>query len=141
MAQAAKKDPRLDPVHGQQPRVPVYAGFDRAEVRAALRRKEEPSYMGTFTSARRHVLHTFAHTQSALMKRRVAQYMVGQEAGYPRTYVRVTDDSNLGAWNEPRTRELVGSLAQAGVDVRVYVRRWADHLPDRVRVEPGFTMI
>ncbi|HEX4884120.1 MAG TPA: excinuclease ABC subunit UvrA [Casimicrobiaceae bacterium] len=61
----------------EQPRVPVYAGFDLRETRQALRRKEEPSYMGTFTSARRHVLHTFANTQSALMKRRVAQYMVG----------------------------------------------------------------
>ena len=61
----------------EQPRVPVYAGFDLKETRSALRRKEEPSYMGTFTSARRHVLHTFATTQSALMKRRVAQYMIG----------------------------------------------------------------
>ena len=34
-------------------------------------------------------------------------------------------------------RELSASLAQAGVDVRVYVRRWADHLPSRVRIEPG----
>ena len=57
----------------EQPRVPVYAGFDLEEARQALRRKEEPSYMGTFTGARRHVLHTFATTQSALMKRRVAQ--------------------------------------------------------------------
>ena len=29
--------------------------------------------MGTFTSARRYVLHTFATTQSALMKKRVSQ--------------------------------------------------------------------
>ncbi len=35
--------------------------------------------MGTFTSARRHVLHSFATTQSALMKRRVAQYMIGAQ--------------------------------------------------------------
>ena len=61
----------------EQPRVPVYAGFDLKETRAALRRKEEPSYMGTFTSARRHVLHTFATTQSASMKRRAAQHMIG----------------------------------------------------------------
>jgi excinuclease ABC subunit A len=32
--------------------------------------------MGTFTGARRHVLHTFANTQSQMMKRRVAQYML-----------------------------------------------------------------
>src|ERR1051325_1327785 len=61
----------------EQPTVPVYAGLDPADARRALRRKEEPSYMGTFTSARRHVLHTFATTQSALMKRRVAQFMIG----------------------------------------------------------------
>ena len=35
--------------------------------------------MGTFTSARRYVLHTFANTESALMKRRVAQYMLSAE--------------------------------------------------------------
>ena len=63
----------------EQPTVPVYAGFDRAEVRRALKRKEEPSYQGTFTSARRHVLQTFATTQSALMKRRVARYMLSTE--------------------------------------------------------------
>ena len=61
----------------EQPRVPVYAGYDLKETRQALRRKEEPSYMGTFTGARRHVLHSFATTQSAMMKRRVAQYMIG----------------------------------------------------------------
>ena len=63
----------------EQPTVPVYAGFDRAEVKRALKRKEEPSYQGTFSSARRHVLSTFATTQSALMKRRVAQYMLSTE--------------------------------------------------------------
>src|SRR4029079_10210129 len=42
-------------------------------------RKEEPSYMGTFTGARRYVLHTFATTQSALMKKRVAQYLVSAD--------------------------------------------------------------
>ena len=62
----------------EQPRVPVYAGFNLKEVRSALRRKEEPSYMGTFTSARRHVLHSFATTQSAAMKRRVTHFMVGK---------------------------------------------------------------
>src|SRR4051812_30393193 len=60
----------------EQPTVPVYAGLTPAEARRALKRKEEPSYMGTFTSARRHVLQTFANTESALMKRRVAQYML-----------------------------------------------------------------
>ncbi len=38
-------------------------------------------------------------------------------------------------------RELSAALAQAGVDVRVYVRRWDDDLPDRVTVEPGFEVV
>ncbi len=36
----------------EQPTVPVYAGYTPAETRRALKRKEEPSYQGTFTSAR-----------------------------------------------------------------------------------------
>jgi excinuclease ABC subunit A len=63
----------------EQPTVPVYAGYDAKEVRRALKRKEEPSYQGTFTGARRYVLQTFANTQSAMMKRRVAQYMIGTD--------------------------------------------------------------
>lgn len=61
----------------EQPTVPVYAGLGRDEVQHAVESKRAPSYMGTFTSAQRYVLHTFAHSQSALMKKRVAQYMVG----------------------------------------------------------------
>ena len=61
----------------EQPVAPVYAGLTPAQTRAALRRKDEPSYMGTFTGARRYVLHTFASTQSALMKKRVARFMSG----------------------------------------------------------------
>jgi excinuclease ABC subunit A len=63
----------------EQPTVPVYAGFTPAETRRALKRKEPPSYMGTFTGARRYVLQTFATTQSALMKKRVSQYLVSGE--------------------------------------------------------------
>jgi excinuclease ABC subunit A len=63
----------------EQPVVPVYAGYEAHEVRRALKRKEEPSYMGTFTGARRYVLHTFANTQSAMMKKRVSRYMVSAE--------------------------------------------------------------
>lgn len=63
----------------EQPSVPVYAGWDLAEVRAALKRKESPSYMGTFTGARRYVLETFAKTESASMKKRVARYMVSTD--------------------------------------------------------------
>ena len=63
----------------EQPVVPVYAGFSRAEVRQAIKRKMEPSYQGTFTSARRYVFHTFATTHSPLMKKRVSQYMLSSE--------------------------------------------------------------
>lgn len=38
-------------------------------------------------------------------------------------------------------RELAGSLAQAGVDTTVYVRRWAAGLPEEVAVEPGFRVV
>jgi excinuclease ABC subunit A len=63
----------------EQPTVPVYAGFTREEVKQAIKRKMEPSYMGTFTSARKYVLQTFATTQSALMKKRVSQFMLSSE--------------------------------------------------------------
>ncbi|HEV3154283.1 MAG TPA: excinuclease ABC subunit UvrA [Candidatus Baltobacteraceae bacterium] len=59
----------------EQPTVPVYAGYTPAQVRRALKRKEEPSYQGTFTSAKRYIMETFANTQSALMKRRVEQFL------------------------------------------------------------------
>ncbi|KPA90068.1 Excinuclease ATPase subunit [Pseudomonas asplenii] len=62
----------------ETPTAPVYAGLTPAETREALKRKLEPSYMGTFTGARRHVLHTFANTQSALMRKRVSRYMEGR---------------------------------------------------------------
>ena len=61
----------------EQPTVPVYSGLHRgrgaagAEAEGASR-----ATMGTFTSARRHVLHTFANTQSPLMKKRALQYML-----------------------------------------------------------------
>lgn len=38
-------------------------------------------------------------------------------------------------------RELVSSLAQAGVRSTVYVRRWRDDLPEEVHVEPGFQVV
>ncbi|SNS24100.1 excinuclease ABC subunit A [Tardiphaga sp. OK246] len=59
----------------EQPTVPVYAGYTPAETKRALKRKEEPSYQGTFIGARKYVLQTFSTTQSAMMKRRVAQYL------------------------------------------------------------------
>ncbi len=63
----------------EQPVVPVYANFEAHEVKAAMKRKEPPSYNGNFSSAKRHVLYNFANTQSAAMKKRVSKYMVSAE--------------------------------------------------------------
>lgn len=63
----------------ETPTVPVYAGLTPRETQMAIKRGLEPSYQGTFTGARRYVLHTFANTKSALMKKRVSQYMIGRE--------------------------------------------------------------
>ena len=60
----------------EQPTVPVYAGFTPQETRQALKRKETPSYQGTFTGVKRYVLHTFANTQSALTRKRVSQFLI-----------------------------------------------------------------
>lgn len=63
----------------EQPQVPVYPGFTHKEVKRAIKRGMEPGYMGTFSSARRNLFYTFANTQSALMKKRVQQYMISRE--------------------------------------------------------------
>lgn len=71
-----KKDRNWILFTDEQPTVPVFAGFTRAEVKQAIRRKEEPSYQGTFTGAKKYVFHTFRTTQSALMRERVARFML-----------------------------------------------------------------
>jgi excinuclease ABC subunit A len=63
----------------EQPTVPVYAGLTPAETKRAQKRHDEPSYMGTFSSAKRNLFHTFKSTQSAMMKRRVMQYMIASD--------------------------------------------------------------
>ena len=63
----------------EQPVVPVYARKNLAEVRESIRLDVPPNYMGTFTGAKRYVLETFAKTESASMKKRVAKYMVSSE--------------------------------------------------------------
>jgi excinuclease ABC subunit A len=63
----------------EQRTVPVYAGLTPAESRRALREKWEPSYQGTFTSARRYVMETFTKSHSAMMKKRVSAFMRSQE--------------------------------------------------------------
>jgi len=75
----SKKDRQWLLFTDDQPRVPVYAGYTPQEVRRALKRKDEPSYMGTFTGAKRYVLQTFAQTQSPLIKKRVSRYIVSTD--------------------------------------------------------------
>jgi excinuclease ABC subunit A len=63
----------------ETPTVPVYGGLTPEETQRALKRKDTPSYQGTFSGARRYVMQTFANTESASMKKRVARYMVSTE--------------------------------------------------------------
>ncbi|KQQ85058.1 excinuclease ABC subunit A [Xanthomonas sp. Leaf131] len=102
----------------EQPVVPVYAGYSLDEVKRALRRKEEPSYMGTFTSARRYVLHTFATTQSAQMKKRVAQYLISTQC--PQC-------------DGKRLRREALSVTFAGLDIGELSRRPLDDVADLLR--------
>ena len=62
-----------------QPVAPVYRGLTPEETQQALKDKVNPSYQGTFTSARRHVLHTFANTNSPKMKKQIMEYMVSTD--------------------------------------------------------------
>lgn len=55
----------------------------------------------------------------------------------PLTQPGVGDGGGMNVY----VRELVSALAQAGVDCRVYVRRWAPDLPASVQVEPGFEVV
>jgi excinuclease ABC subunit A len=63
----------------EQPVLPVYPGYSPEQTQRAIKRRESPNYMGTFMGVKKYVLHTFATTQSALMKKRVAQYMLGSD--------------------------------------------------------------
>ena len=123
LARAAEEGPRLDPVHRGEPTVPVYAGYTPAETRRALKRKEEPSYMGTFTGARKYVLETFAKTESASMKKRVSRYMVSTECpDVPRQ--AASAGSAAGEVRGARHRRHVAAAAQAaGGDLRGRRRR------------------
>jgi excinuclease ABC subunit A len=99
----------------EQPTAPVYAGLTPRETRAALKRGAEPSYQGTFTGARRYVLHTFAHTQSALMKKRVSRFMVG---------------SDCPSCHGKRLKKEALSVTFAGLDIADFARLPMNRLAD-----------
>ncbi|SFF13669.1 excinuclease ABC subunit UvrA [Spirosoma endophyticum] len=71
-----KKDRQWILFTDEQPTVPVYAGLTPAQTRQAQRLKMEPSYQGTFSSAKRNLEHTLASTESAAMRKRVLQFMI-----------------------------------------------------------------
>jgi D-inositol-3-phosphate glycosyltransferase len=55
----------------------------------------------------------------------------------PLTQAGVGDSGGMNVY----VRELVSSLAQAGMHTDVYVRRWDSDLADEVLVEPGFRVV
>lgn len=59
----------------ETPVVPVYRDYNLEETREAIEKKQKPSYMGTFTSARRFILDSFKTTHSQRTKKRVSQFM------------------------------------------------------------------
>ncbi len=71
-----KKDRHWILFTDEQPVVPVYPGLTPEETQQALRRKLEPNYQGTFSSAKRNLEYTLANTASAQMRKRVLQFML-----------------------------------------------------------------
>ncbi|HEU4670049.1 MAG TPA: excinuclease ABC subunit UvrA [Dyella sp.] len=62
----------------EQPVVPVYRDVAPAVAQAAYARGEPGNYKGTYVSARAYVMHSFAQSESAAIKQRVARYMVAR---------------------------------------------------------------
>ncbi|MEO5569247.1 MAG: excinuclease ABC subunit A, partial [Gemmatimonadaceae bacterium] len=118
----------------EQPQVPVFAGFNIAEVKRAIRRKDDPDYMGTFTGARKYVLETFANSQSALMRKRVSQFMIASPcptcggkrlrreslavtfAGMDIADLSRLPMSKLGSIFKPYANETPAAIAKLGID-------------------------
>ncbi|MEZ0484259.1 excinuclease ABC subunit UvrA [Fibrella aquatica] len=139
----------------EQPIVPVYSGWERDDVKRAIERRLTPSYMGTFTGARRYVQQTFATTSSALMKKRVSRYMLSAECplcggkrlrqeslsvtfeGYDITEISRLSLDKLTAIMQPYAGPLTGKMADmaTGVPEKVAViQRIATDLVARLDV-------
>ena len=139
----------------EQPVVPVYANFEPHEVKRALKSKMEPSYNGNFSSARRHILHNFANTQSAAMKKRVSRYMVSTDcptcggkrlrreslsvrfAGFDIAEIAALPLKKLGELLEPYASGKAPELAVLMVDhpeKAMVAQRIAEDLVGRVKV-------
>jgi excinuclease ABC subunit A len=59
----------------ETPTTPVYPEYNFKQTQQAIKKGEESSYMGTFSSAKRFILQSFATTQSPRTKKRVSQFM------------------------------------------------------------------
>ncbi|HVW69820.1 MAG TPA: excinuclease ABC subunit UvrA [Steroidobacteraceae bacterium] len=125
----------------EQPVVPVYAGLTPAETRRALKRKDEPSYQGTFTSARRHVFHSFANTQSAMMRQRALQFMVSAACSLcrgkrlrPESLAVKFADRDLAELSRLSLCELAGLVRPYAAGTAPRLRRIAAEHPEKALV-------
>jgi excinuclease ABC subunit A len=118
----------------EQPQVPVWAHEPLDVVQRKKKRKAEPDYMGTFTGAKKYVLDTFASSQSAMMRKRVAQFMIASEcptcggkrlrpeslsvkfAGLDIADMSRLPMSKLGRILEPYANETPAAIAKLGID-------------------------
>jgi len=147
-----KKDRQWILFTEEQPTVPVYAGYTPEETRRALKRKEEPSYQGTFTGVRRYLLHTLANTDSALTRKRVLNYLItsscplchGKRLRPESLAVKIQgfDIAEISAIPLKRLHELFRPMAQGSVTVEaaghaeraVVAHRIAQDLTARISV-------
>lgn len=125
----------------EQPTVPVYPGYDAEETRVALENEDPLHYMGTFTSARRYVLHSFATTQSHRTKKRVSQFMEISEcpecAGkkLKKESLSVTFAGlDIGELSELTFTELAKRLKPAATGRGLNVEKNADKNPEKAIV-------
>lgn len=116
----------FDPKTGLGSRPGYFAHFDALEVWNGRNVKERARVMQDFFAmlATKHPVTAIADTDT--------HGIVGQEAGYPRTYVRVTNDASLDTWSLERETDLVRGV-RALRDVVLtngpFVRVSADRAP------------
>lgn len=131
------------------PTYPVYPGLTHAQVVQAIARGVEPSYQGTFSGARRYVLQTFAHSQSARMRQRAEQFM--QSSDCPQCHGQRLNSAALAVTFAGRTiaqmtalpLEDVAQTLRHGTDstaqdaVSIAARRIAEDMAARIDVLLG----
>ncbi len=101
-----------------QPRVPVWAGLTPEQTLQARKRKMEPSYEGTFSSAKRNLEYTLANTESAQMRKRVLQYMLA---------------SNCPVCEGKRLKREALSVTFAGLDIAELSQKTLSQLVEIIR--------